>query len=103
EYEVCDGVGMMLDRTAFAGSTTLLNQMVPILTEVVGIPLVEAVRMASLTPARVIGCADRKGSLAAGKDADLAIFEPDFSVWRTMIGGQWVFDKNSKSPRSDSN
>ncbi|MCL4298099.1 MAG: N-acetylglucosamine-6-phosphate deacetylase [Anaerolineae bacterium] len=103
EYEVCDGVGMMLDRSAFAGSTTLLNQMVPILTEVVGIPLVEAVRMVSLTPARVIGCADRKGSLAASKDADLAIFEADFSAWRTMIGGQWVFDKNSKSPRSDSN
>ena len=32
EYEVHDGVGMLFDRTAFAGSTTLLNQMVPILT-----------------------------------------------------------------------
>ena len=31
EYDVCDGVGMMLDRSAFAGSTTLLNQMIPIL------------------------------------------------------------------------
>ncbi|MBI1878460.1 MAG: N-acetylglucosamine-6-phosphate deacetylase [Chloroflexi bacterium] len=91
EYEVYDGVGMMLDRTAFAGSTTLLNQMIPILTEVVNVPLVEAVRMASLTPARVIGCAERKGSLAAGKDADLAIFEADFTAWRTMIGGQWVY------------
>lgn len=91
EYEVCDGVGMMLDRSSFAGSTTLLNQMIPILTEVVGIPLVEAVRMASLTPARVIGVEARKGSLAAGKDADIAIFEPDFTAWRTMIGGRWVY------------
>ncbi|MCB0144841.1 MAG: hypothetical protein KDE50_33475, partial [Caldilineaceae bacterium] len=31
EYEVCDGVGMLFDRTAFAGSTTLLSQMLPIL------------------------------------------------------------------------
>jgi N-acetylglucosamine-6-phosphate deacetylase len=91
EYEVSDGVGMMLDRSAFAGSTTLLNQMVPILVEVVGIPLVEAVRMASLTPARIIGCADHKGSLAAGNDADVAIFEADFSAWRTMIAGRWVY------------
>jgi N-acetylglucosamine-6-phosphate deacetylase len=90
EYEVCDGVGMMLDRSSFAGSTTLLNQMVPILTEVVGIPLAEAVRMASLTPAGVIGVADRKGSLEAGKDADVAVFEDDFSTWRVMIGGEWV-------------
>ena len=91
EYEVHDGVGMMLDRTAFAGSTTLLNQMVPILTDAVGTPLVEAVRMATLTPARVIGYDDRKGSLEAGKDADLAVFEDDFTPWRTMIGGQWVY------------
>jgi len=91
EYEVHDGVGMMLDRTAFAGSTTLVNQMVPILTDAVGIPLVEAIRMATLTPARVIGFDDRKGSLEAGKDADLAVFEDDFTTWRTMIGGRWVY------------
>jgi N-acetylglucosamine-6-phosphate deacetylase len=88
--EVRAGVAMLLDRTAFAGSTTLLNQMLPILIEQVGIPLAEAVRMASLTPARVIGCEQRKGSLEAGKDADIAIFEADFSAWRTMIGGQWA-------------
>lgn len=91
EYEVEDGVGMLLDRTAFAGSTTLLNQMIPILTGVTGLPLVEAVRMASLTPARVIGLDRRKGSLEPGKDADLAVFEDDFTVWRTMIGGRWVY------------
>jgi N-acetylglucosamine-6-phosphate deacetylase len=91
EYEVHDGVGMMRDRTAFAGSTTLVNQMVLVLTEIVGIPLVEAVRMATLTPARVIGFDDRKGSLEAGKDADLAVFEDNFTAWRTMIGGRWVY------------
>lgn len=91
EYEVHDGVGMMFDRSCFAGSTTLVNQMVPILTDAVGIPLVEAVRMATLTPARVIGFDDRKGSLEASKDADLAVFEDDFTAWRTMIGGRWAY------------
>ena len=91
EYEVHDGVGMVLDRTSFAGSTTLVNQMVPILTDAVGIPLIEAVRMATLTPVRVIGFDDRKGNLEAGKDADLAVFEEDFTAWRTMIGGRWVY------------
>ena len=47
--------------------------------------------MATLTPAKVIGVDDRKGSLEAGKDADIAIFEDDFTAWRTMIGGRWVF------------
>jgi N-acetylglucosamine-6-phosphate deacetylase len=91
EYEVHDGVGMTFDRTSFAGSTTLMNQMVPILTDVVNVPLVEAIQMVTLNPARVIGVGDRKGSLEIGKDADIAVFEEDFSAWRTMIGGQWVY------------
>ena len=91
EYEVHDGVGMMLDRSSFAGSTTLIGQMVPILTNLVDIPLAEVIRMGSLTPAHVLGVEDRKGSLEAGKDADVAIFENDFTAWRTMIGGRWVY------------
>ncbi|MGC8782326.1 MAG: N-acetylglucosamine-6-phosphate deacetylase [Anaerolineae bacterium] len=89
EYEVSDGVGMMLDRSAFAGSTTLLNRMIPILTDVVGIPLVEAIRMTTLNPARVLGLDASIGSIAPGKRADLAIFDDDFSAWRVMIGGKW--------------
>jgi len=84
-YEVADGVGMMFDRTAFAGSTTLLGQMLPILINMVGIPLIEAVRMTTLTPARVIGVDDRKGSLAAGKDADIVIWNDDFTPWRVLL------------------
>jgi N-acetylglucosamine-6-phosphate deacetylase len=95
-YEVRDGVGMLIgDDTTFAGSSTLLNQMLPVLIDEVGIPLVEAVRMASLTPARVIGWAERKGSLETGKDADIAVFAPDFTAWRTMIGGRWVWTGDS--------
>jgi N-acetylglucosamine-6-phosphate deacetylase len=90
-FEVHDGVGMTLDRTSFAGSTTLLNQMIAILMHKVDMPLFEAVRMASLTPSRVIGVDGRKGSLAAGKDADITVFEDDFTVWRTMVSGEWVY------------
>ncbi len=89
EYVVGEGVGMLLDNTAFAGSTTLLNRMVKIVIDQVGVPLVEAVRMASLTPARVIGMDGRKGSLAPGKDADVVVFDEKFNPWQVMIGGQW--------------
>lgn len=92
EYEVSDGVGMMLDRSSFAGSSTLLNQMLPVLIDVVGVPLVEAVRMATLNPARAIGVDARKGSLLPDTDADIAIFNDDFSAWRVMIGGRWAVD-----------
>lgn len=89
QYEVQDGVGMMFDRTSFGGSTTLLSQMAPILRDVVGASLVEAVRMCSLTPARVVGWDDRIGSIAPGKYADLVIFDDAFRPLRVMIRGQW--------------
>ena len=89
EYEVHDGVGMLFDRTAFAGSTTLLNQMLRNLLEVVHVPLLEAVRMATLTPARIIGIDEQKGSLQIGKDADVVIFNDDFEPWKVLVGGRW--------------
>ena len=74
-YDVQDGVGMMLDRSSFAGSATLLPQMLPVLIDVVGIPVVEAVRMTTLTPARIIGVDGESGSLEPGKRADLVVFD----------------------------
>jgi N-acetylglucosamine-6-phosphate deacetylase len=90
EYEVRDGVGMLLDGSAFAGSTTLLNRMPPVLRDAVGIPLAEAVRMVTFTPARIIGVDKCKGSIEPGKDADLAVFDDDFTPWGVMIGGAWL-------------
>ena len=89
ECEIRDGVAMLLDHSSFAGSTTLLDRMIDVLIVEVGIPVVEAVRMASLTPARIIGVEARKGSLETGKDADIAIFDADFRCWKTIIGGEW--------------
>ncbi|MCL6431345.1 MAG: N-acetylglucosamine-6-phosphate deacetylase [Anaerolineae bacterium] len=97
EYAVRDGVGMLPDGTAFAGSVTFLSRMVALLVEMVGVPLVQAVRMASLTPARIIGVADRKGSLEPGKDADLLVLEADLTPWRVMVRGEWVEARASAS------
>jgi N-acetylglucosamine-6-phosphate deacetylase len=58
---------------------------------VIGVPLVDAIRMVSFTPASILGIDGQKGSLEIGKDADIVILEHDFSVWRTMIKGQWVY------------
>jgi N-acetylglucosamine-6-phosphate deacetylase len=90
EYVVGNGVGMLLDGSAFAGSTTLLSQMLPILVEVVGVPLVDAVQMVSSTPARIIGVDGSKGKLAAGMEADLVVFGYDWRPWKVMKAGKWL-------------
>jgi N-acetylglucosamine-6-phosphate deacetylase len=89
-YEVRDGVGMMFDRTAFGGSTTLLGRMLPILTGVVGVSLLDAVTMCSRTPARVVGWGDRVGSIEAGKVADLVVLDDGLLPARVMLRGVWL-------------
>jgi N-acetylglucosamine-6-phosphate deacetylase len=53
---------------------------------------VDAVRMASMNPARALGVSGHKGSLEPRKDADLVIFSPTFEVKRTLIGGRIQFE-----------
>jgi N-acetylglucosamine-6-phosphate deacetylase len=89
ERIVKDNVGMLIDGTSFAGSTSLLNQMIPVLINDVGLTVPEAFAMVTATPARITGIDAAKGTLEAGKDADLVVFNSDFGVWRTMIGGRW--------------
>ena len=56
-----------------------------------GLPLKDCIQMATLTPARSIGEAHRKGSLEPGKDADVVILTPDMEVATTMVGGKVVY------------
>jgi N-acetylglucosamine-6-phosphate deacetylase len=95
---VDSGVAMLRDGTAFAGSTSLLDRMLRVVTRELGVPLAEAVRMASLNPARVLGIDDRTGSLERGKDADLALFDHDLRPLRTMIGGEWTLTRSERTP-----
>ena len=53
----------------------------------VGVPVHEAVRMATETPARAMGW-DKKGVLEVGRDADLAILTPDLQMVRTFVRDQ---------------
>ena len=57
------------------------------------IPLHECVNCASLNPAAAIGLADRKGSLEAGKDADIILCDEAFQVQKTIIGGITKYEK----------
>ncbi|MVM34683.1 N-acetylglucosamine-6-phosphate deacetylase [Spirosoma sp. HMF4905] len=88
-----DGVAKLPDRTAFAGSVATTNQLVRNMVKFADVPLLEAIRMASTTPARIMGVDHRKGSLAKGKDADLVFFDQDFIIGATMIQGKIIYKK----------
>lgn len=85
--EVKDGVARLQDGT-LASSTVTMNKALRYTTEL-GIPLTDAVRMASTTPADILGMRDT-GKIAAGCKADLALLNERFEVEWTMIGGEMV-------------
>jgi N-acetylglucosamine-6-phosphate deacetylase len=79
---------MVADGSALAGSVSTMVQMVKNMVDLAGVPLVEAVRMASLNPARALGISSHKGSIEPRKDADIVIFSSRFTVEKTLIGGR---------------
>ena len=74
-----------------AGSEWPLNHNVHNLVDLVGVTLPNAIRMATLTPATIIGLDTLKGSIEPGKDADLAIVDEAVQVYLTMVRGQVVY------------
>ena len=85
---VKNGEARVPDGTALASSVFPLNEMVRVFRDLVGCPLWQAVRMATLTPAVIIHRAGDIGSISAGKLADLVIFDDQVRVHSTYIGGQ---------------
>lgn len=80
-----------------AGSVARLAQMVRVVVHAAGVSLPDALRMASLNPARSLGLADR-GLLAAGARADVVILDSDLKVRLTVAGGNEVFCREEESP-----
>ena len=85
---VDDGVAWLPDRSFFAGSVATADRLVRTMKGVRGVPLEHAVRMITLTPARLMGLGDRKGSLEAGKDADVVLFDDEVRVRFVMARGK---------------
>lgn len=79
-----DGVAKLLDRSAFAGSVATFDRLVRVMYHDAAVPLTDCIKMASATPAKVLGLQSQKGHLAVGFDGDLVAFDEDISV-------KWVF------------
>jgi len=78
------------DEGGLAGSIATMDQLVRNAVERVGLPLAQALEMATLTPARILGIAGRQGEIAVGKAADLVVLNQELEVVATIVDGQVV-------------
>ncbi len=86
-----DGVGVMPDGKALASSVVGMDHCVRTFHRLTGVPLPEVVRMASLTPARIVGWEKEVGSIAPGKLADLLVLDRELNVREVYVAGQPVW------------
>jgi len=90
ECIVEDGVCLLADRSALAGSASRMVDLVRALVKDAEVPLHEAIVMATENPVRAIGL-EKKGRLAVGADADLVVLSQKLEVLRTFAGGEEIF------------
>ncbi len=86
-----DGVAKLPDRTAFAGSVATFDRLVRNMVQLADVSLLDAVCMASATPARIMNVADHKGAIVVGKDADIVIFDKNINIRNTLVKGTVIY------------
>lgn len=87
-----DGVAKLMDRTAFAGSVATTERLVRNMLHMAGATLTDAIKMATATPAKIMGFADR-GKLDVGMRADIVLFDEQIDVHNTIVGGRIVYQE----------
>jgi len=87
---VRDGVARIANGS-LAGSTLTLDAALHNVIAFAGLSLAEALPMATTVPAEALNLAGRKGTLAPGADADVALLNPDLTVSATIVAGRVVY------------
>ena len=90
EVRVRDGAPRF-SSGVLCGSVLTMNRAVKNLMEFTGVGLTEAIKPATINPARLLKLERRKGSLAVGKDADMVVFDDNLDVGLVVVGGKVVF------------
>ena len=96
-----NGVAKLPDRSAFAGSVATADRLVRNMINLADVSLMDAVRMMTVTPARILKADHFTGSLTTGKAADMVIFDKDINIQLTMIKGKVIY-KNTTPSAGDS-
>ncbi|MCD6254546.1 MAG: N-acetylglucosamine-6-phosphate deacetylase [Thermotogae bacterium] len=93
DYEISPPgcVAKLANREAFAGSVALMIDVLRNLVELASVPLPDAVKMITSTPAKIMGINHERGRLAPGHLADITVFTKEFEVLLTMVEGTIVY------------
>jgi N-acetylglucosamine-6-phosphate deacetylase len=83
-----DRLGTRADGTIAGSDSNLYDCLLTVIG--CGVPAEQAIRAATILPARELGCADRIGSIEPGKLADFVVCGTDFSRRAVYLGGEEI-------------
>jgi N-acetylglucosamine-6-phosphate deacetylase len=92
EYESKEGSARYLDGTLI-GTARSLNEIILNFWKFTGCTFEEAINTATINPARLLGIDKDKGTIAVGKDADLVVWDEDYSIYATIVNGKIIYQK----------
>lgn len=93
-----DGVAKLPDRSFFAGSIATMDRCLRTMVHEVGLPLQDAVKLATINPARFMRINGDRGSLVPGKRADFVLLDRALTARMTVVGGRVVYDGRTSPP-----
>lgn len=88
---IADGNSVRLSDGKLAGSIVGMNKAVYNILQYTNLEIYEAVGLASINPARLIGYDQSKGSIEVGKDADIILFDENLNVELTILEGRIIY------------
>ena len=94
-------VGLLPDSVNLASSVRGMDFMVRHMHQTVGLDLPTALRMATLTPATILGLQDDIGSLTVGKRADLLLLDGDLNIAGVFVAGEAMMIRPGGWPAAD--
>ena len=105
-YKVWGDFTVIIDEDGFCksdtgrlmGSTKTVLYGISVLADRLHIPLEQIIKLSSLNAAQFYGFAEKKGSIAVGKDADLVVINEDYEAIATYVEGRKVFDFEIDQP-----
>ncbi|MFA1820887.1 N-acetylglucosamine-6-phosphate deacetylase [Virgibacillus oceani] len=82
----------VLEDDTLAGSILKMNEAARQMLQLDGVEIENIIEMAAINPAKQIGIYDKKGSIAAGKDADILLVDDEMNIKCTFCRGVMAYE-----------
>ena len=92
--DIEDGVAFLPSRESYASSIATADRLIRTMINMADVPITDAVKMMTVMPARILNVDNRIGSIAAGMDADIILFDENIDIQYVMIKGKTYFRSN---------